>query len=201
MRAQADAEKREAIETGRRKVAEVNAKTEAMIKALEEEKARLQQQREREAARAHEEAEKRVAKATAAAMEEAKRKIQRETPPGGSRVEKGPRFFDGDPAYRIEIDLDAGDSGSSKGKEKTPKMERRRAGRHPRDFNPYITCSDGDGRDHRHYQEPTGCKVGVPEASGRESDDTPPISGAEGPAPPYRSRESSPCRPPPRFGP
>ena len=66
---------------------EVRARTEAELAALEAEKARLQQAREAEAARAREEAERRAAAATAATMEEAETKLQRETPPGGSRVE------------------------------------------------------------------------------------------------------------------
>ena len=60
-------------------------------------KARLQQQREGEPACAHEEAETRAAEATAAAMEEAKRKIRREMPPRGSQVDTLRRFLDGDP--------------------------------------------------------------------------------------------------------
>ena len=84
MKAQADAAKQEAIETARRKVAEENAKTQAELRGLEAEKAQLQQPREREAARAHKEAERRAEEATAAAMEEAERKIRRETIPGGS---------------------------------------------------------------------------------------------------------------------
>ena len=51
------------------------------------EKARLRRAREEEAARARDEAERRAAEATAAAMEEAEKKIKRETPPGGSRVD------------------------------------------------------------------------------------------------------------------
>ena len=81
MKAQADAAKPEAIETLRHKVAEAKAKNEAELRALEAEKAWLQQQREREAARAHEEAERGAAEATAAAMKEAERKIRRQTPP------------------------------------------------------------------------------------------------------------------------
>ena len=55
-KAQADAAKKDAIEAARRKVAEERAKTEAELAALEAEKARLQQAREAEAARAWEEA-------------------------------------------------------------------------------------------------------------------------------------------------
>ena len=86
-KAQADAARKDAIEAARRKVAEEGAKTEAELAALEAEKARLQRAREAEAARAQEEAEMRASAATAAAMEEAEAKLQRETPPGGSRVE------------------------------------------------------------------------------------------------------------------
>ena len=86
-KAQADAAREDAIEAARRKVAEERAKTEAELAALGAEKARLQQTREAEAARAPEEAEGRAAAATATAMAEAEAKLRRETPPGGSRVE------------------------------------------------------------------------------------------------------------------
>ena len=79
-KAQANAAKKDAIEAARRKVAEDRTKTEAELAALEAEKARLQQTREAEAARAPEEAERRAAAATAAAMEEAEAKLRRETP-------------------------------------------------------------------------------------------------------------------------
>ena len=84
---EADAAKKDAIEAARWKVAEERAKTEAELGALEAEKARLQQTRGAEAARAREEAERRAAAATAAAMEEAEAKLRRESPLGGSRVE------------------------------------------------------------------------------------------------------------------
>ena len=48
---------------------------------------------------------------------------------------------------------------------------------------------------------PTGCKVGVPGASGRGSDEPPPSSGGEGPPAPKGSRESTRGRRPPRSGP
>ena len=83
-KAQADAAKKDAIEAPRRKVAEERAKTEAELAALEAGKARLQQTREAEAARAWEGAERRAAAATAAGMEEAEAKLRCETPPGGS---------------------------------------------------------------------------------------------------------------------
>ena len=54
-KAQADAAKKDAIEAAQREVAEERAKTEAELAALEAEKARLQQAREAEAARAREE--------------------------------------------------------------------------------------------------------------------------------------------------
>ena len=71
--------------------------TEVELRALEAEKARLQQQREREAGCAHEEAKGRAAEAAAAAMEGAEREICHETPSGGSRVDTHRRFFDGTP--------------------------------------------------------------------------------------------------------
>ena len=128
-KAQADAAKKDAIEAVRRKVAEERAKTEAELAALEAEKARLQQAREAEAARAWEEAEGRAAAATAAAMEEAEAKLRRETPPGGSRVETLRNLFEGDASAKMTLDeADTGSSGSSghtahrrrKGKGKTP---------------------------------------------------------------------------------
>ena len=55
-KAPADAAKKDAIEAARRKVPEEKAKTEAELAALEAQKARLQQAREAEAARAREKA-------------------------------------------------------------------------------------------------------------------------------------------------
>ena len=199
MRAQAGAAKREAIEGARDKVAEEEAKTEAEIRALAAEKARLQQQREREAARAHEEAEKPAAGATAATMEKAERKIQRETHPDGSRLDSLRRFFNGDPVSKMKIGLVEKDSCSSegsgtatcprrKGKGKTPERLRRPAERHPNGSDPFVPCSDGDGRDRRLRQQPTDCKVGVPRAGGRGGNETLPSSAGEGPPAPYRSR-------------
>ena len=37
-----------------------------------------------------------------------------------------------------------------KGKGKTPKRARRPAESHPPESDPFVTCSDGDGRDCRH---------------------------------------------------
>ena len=130
--AHADSAKRGPFETARRKVAEGKATTEVENRAPEVEKARLQGEREKKAARTHKEAERRAAEATAAAMEEAYRKIERETPPGGSRVDTLGGLFEGESASRMNIDLDAEDSRSSgssgratrqprKGKKKTPK--------------------------------------------------------------------------------
>ena len=127
-------------------------------KALKAEKARLQQVREAEAARAREEAERRAAEATAAALEKAEAKIKRETPPGGSRVDTIRRLFEGGPSSKRNINLDAEDSRSSgdsatatrtrrKGKGKTPEKARRPTEGHPRDSDPFFTCSDGEGRD------------------------------------------------------
>ena len=82
------------------------AKTEAELAALEAEKARLQQTREVEAARAREEAERRAAAATGAAMEEAEAKLRRETTPGGSRVETLRKLFEGDASSKMALDPD-----------------------------------------------------------------------------------------------
>ena len=202
-KAQADAVKREAIEAARRKVVEERAKTEAELKALEEQKARLQQVREAEAARAREEAKRRVAEATAAAMEEAEGKIKWETPPGGFRVDTLRRLFEGDPSSKMNIDLDAGDPRSSresapatrnrrKGKGKTPEKAQRPTEVHPRDSDPFFSCSDGDGRDRRHRRVVAG-------AGGGGGDSTLPGSEREGLPPPYRSRKGTPCRPPERI--
>ena len=114
-RARKGAEMREAIETARRKVAGGKAKTEAEIRALEAEEARLQRQREWEAGRNQEDAEKGAAEATAAPMQAAETMIQRETSPGGSCVDTLQRFFDGDPASRMKIDLDTKESPRSEG--------------------------------------------------------------------------------------
>ena len=103
-KAQADAAKKNAIEAARRKVAEERAKTEAELAALEAEKTRLQQAREAEAVHAREEAERRTAAATAAAMEVAEAKLQRETPPRGSRVETLRKLFKGDASFKMALD-------------------------------------------------------------------------------------------------
>ena len=112
-KAQRDAARKDAIQAARRKVAEERAKTEAERAALEAEKARLQQAREAEAACAQEGAERRAAAATAAAMEEAEAKLQRETPPGGSRVETLRKLFEGDASSKMTLDLEEVDTGSS----------------------------------------------------------------------------------------
>ena len=160
-KAQADTAKRDAIEAARRKVAEEGAKTEAELAALEAEKARLQRAREAEAARAREEAERRAAAATAAAMEEAEAKLQRETRPGGSRVETLRKLFEGDASSKMKLDLEVVNTGSSgdsgptthrrrEGKGKTPERARRPADGYPHDSESFFTASDGDGRDRRH---------------------------------------------------
>ena len=102
-KAQGDAARKDAIEAARRKVAEERAKTEAELAALEAEKARLQRAREAEAARAREEAQGRAAAATTTAMEEAEAKLQRETPPGGSRVETLRKVFEGDASSKMTL--------------------------------------------------------------------------------------------------
>ena len=104
-KAQADAARKDAIEAARRKVAEEGAKTKAELAALEAQKAQLQ--------RAQEEAERRAAAATAAAIEEAEAKLQRETPPGGSRVETLRQLFEGDASSKMTLDLEEVDTGSS----------------------------------------------------------------------------------------
>ena len=205
MKAQADAEKQDAIETVQQGVAEEKAKTEAELRALVAQKAWLQQQREREAAPAHEEVERRAAEAGAAAMQGAERKICYKTPTEGSRVDTLWTFFDGDPASRMKIDLNAegfpSSEGSSpatrsrrKGKEKLPERPRRSAKRHMHDSDPFPTCSNGDGRNCRHRHKPGGFKVGVAGAGGGGGDDTPLSSCREGSPRPYRSKENTPGR-------
>ena len=195
-KAQADAARKDAIEAARRKVAEERAKTEAELAALETGKARLQQAREAEAAHAREEAERRAAPTTAAAMEEAEAKLRRETPPGGSRVETLRKLFEGDASSRMTLDpedVDTGSSGSSgptayrrrKGKGKTPERSQRPADRHPHDSDPFFTASNGDEQGRRHRRGVAGGGGGdVPMEPEGEGEDLPP---------PYRSSESSAC--------
>ena len=195
-KAQADAARKDAIEAARRKVAEERAKTEAELAALVAEKARLQRAWEAEPARAREEAKRRAAAATAAAMEEAEAKLQRETPPGGSRVETLRKLFEGDASPKTTLDLEEVDTGSSgdsgptayrrrKGKGKTPERSRRPAGGHPHDSDPFFTASDGDGRGRGHRRGVAGGGGGdVPMEPEGEGEDLPP---------PYRSSESSEC--------
>ena len=195
-KAQADAARKDAIEAARRKVAEERAKTEGELAVLEAEKARLQGAREAEAVRAREEAERRATAATAAAMEEAEAKLQRETPPGGSRVETLRKHFEGDASSKMTLDLEEVDTGSSgdsgptahrrrRGKGKTPERSRRPAGGHPHDSDPFFTASDGDGQDRRHRRGVAGGGGGdVPMEPEGEDEDLPP---------PYGSSESSAC--------
>ena len=113
-------------------------------------------------------------------MEDDERKIKCKMPPGGSSMDTLRRLFQGDFSSRMKIDLDTEDCLCSKGggrasrhrcngKRKTPKRVRRPALKHPNDSNPFITCSDGDGRDCRHHREPRGCKVGGQSQRGRWS--------------------------------
>ena len=187
-KAQADAARKDAIEAARRKVAEEGARTEAELAALEAEKARLQQAREAEAAYAREEAERRAAAATAAAMEVAEAKLQRETPLGGSRVETLRKLFEGHASSKMTLDeVDTGSCGSSgpsayrrrKGKGKTPERSRRPAGGHPHNSDPFFTASDGDERGRRHRRGVAGGGGGdVPMEPEGEGEDL---------SPPYRS--------------
>ena len=195
-KAQADAARKDAIEAARRKVAEERARTEAELAALEAEKARLQRAWEAEAAHAREEAERRAAAATAAAMEEAEAKLQRESPPGGSRVETLRKLFEGDASSKMTLDLKEVDTGSSgesgptayrrgKGKGKTPERSRRPAGGHRYDSDPFFTASDGNGRGRRHRRGVAGGGGGdVPMEPEGESEDLPPL---------YRSSGSTEC--------
>ena len=195
-KAEADAARKDAIEAARRKVAEERAKTEPELAALKAEKARLQRAREAEAARAREETERRAAAATAAAMEEVEAKLQRETPPGGSRVEPLRKLFKGDASSKMTLDLEEVDTGSSgdsgrtahrrrRGKGKTPERSRRPAGGHHHDSDPFFTASDEDGRDHQHRRGVAGGGGGdVPMEPEGESEDLPP---------PYRSSGSTEC--------
>ena len=195
-KAQADAARKDAMEAARRKVAEERAKMEAELAALEDEKAQLQRARETEAARAQEEAERRAAAATAAAMGEAEAKLQRKTPPGGSRVEILRKLFEGDASSKMTLDLEGVDTGSSgdsgptayrqrKGKGRTPERSRRPAEGPLHDSDPFLTASDGDSGDHRHRRGVAGGGGGdVPMEPEGEGEDLPP---------PYRSSESSAC--------
>ena len=71
-----------------------------------------------------------------------------------------------DPASRMNIDLDGEDSRSSEDsgaairprrnrKEKTPDRQQRAPEGHPHNSDSFVTCSNGDGRDRQHRQEPT----------------------------------------------
>ena len=161
---------------------------------MEAEKARLQRAREAEAVRAREEAERRAAAATAAAMEEAEAKLQRETPPGGSRVETLQKLFEGYASSKMTLDLEevntgsSGDSGPTayrqrRGKGKTLERSRRPAGGHPHESDPFFTASDGDGRGRRHRR-------GVAGGGGGDAPMEPEGEGEDLP-PPYWSSESS----------
>ena len=195
-KAQADAARKDAIEAARRKLAEERAKTEAELAALEAEKAWLQRAREAEAACAREEAERRAATATAFAMEEVEAKLQRETPPGGSRVRTLRKLFEGDASSKMTLDLEEVDTGSGgdsgptayrrrRGKGKTPERTRRPAGGHPHDSDPFVTASHGDGRDRRHCRGVAGGGDGdVPVEPEGEGENLPP---------PYQSSESTEC--------
>ena len=66
-------------------------------------------------------------------MEVVQRKIRPETPPEGSRVDTLRRFFDGDPASRTKIDLDAEDSRSSEGSGPATRPRRKDRGRPRKD--------------------------------------------------------------------
>ena len=125
-------------------------------------------------------------------MEEARRKVRQETAPRGSRVDILRKFLDGDPASRMKIDLDAEDSQSSessgpatrprcKGRGKTSERPRGPAKWHPQNSYPFVTCSDGVGRDRRHRREQILCKAGVPRACGGGGEDTPSSSGRGAP--------------------
>ena len=129
-------------------------------------------------------------------MEEAEAKLQRETPPGGSRVETLRKLFEGDASSKMKLDLEEDDTGSSgdsgatahrrkSGKQKTPERARRPAGEHPHDSDPFFTVSDGDGRDRRHPWGMAGRGGGdVPMEPEGEGEDLPPR---------YRSSESTAC--------
>ena len=67
-------------------------------------------------------------------MGEAEAKLQRETPPGGSRVETLRKLFEGDASSKMKVDLEEDDTGSSgysgptayrrrRGKGKTPERQ------------------------------------------------------------------------------
>ena len=105
-------------------------------------------------------------------------------------------LFEGDASSKMKLDLEEVDSGSSgdsgpatlrrrKGKWKTPERARRPAGGHPHDSDPFLTASNGDGRDRRHRQGMAGGGGGdVPMEAEGEGEDLPPL---------YRSSESTEC--------
>ena len=127
-------------------------------------------------------------------MEEAEAKLQRKTPPGGSRVETLQKLFEGDASSKMKLDLEeddtvsSGDSGPTayrqrRGKGKTPERARRPAGGHPHDSDRLFTASDGDRRDRRHRR-------GMAGGGGRDVPMEPEGEGEDLP-PPYRSSEST----------
>ena len=129
-------------------------------------------------------------------MEEAEARLQRETPPGGSRVETVRKLFEGDASSKMTLDLEEVDMGSSgdsgptayrqrRGKGKTPERARRPVGGHLHDSDPFFTASDGDGRHRQDRRGMAGGRGGyVPMEPEGESEDLPP---------PYRSSESTAC--------
>ena len=88
-------------------------------------------------------------------MEEAEVKLQREIPPGGSRVGTFRKLLEGEASSKMTLDLEEVNTGSSedsgptayrrrRGKEKTPERTPRPAGGHPHDSDPFFIASDGD---------------------------------------------------------
>ena len=180
------------------------------------ERARLQGVRGEEAARAQEEAERRAAEATAAALNEAEKKIKREMPPGGSRVDTVGSLLEGDSTSRMKMDLAAVGSQNSKRSGRAPLHRRKGMGKHPRgaqrptkghphDSDRFFTCSDGGRGDRRHRGEPTGCGPGAESSQAVDRERAEPAAEKptapllkperEGLSPPYRSTEGTACRP------
>ena len=110
-------------------------------------------------------------------MDDAKKKIKREAPPGGSLMDTIRRLFEWGSASMMKVDPDTDDAWSRegscrapchrrKGKWKTPKTTRGPRQGQPHDSDAFVTCSDRDGPDRRRVRDFLGCRLGVARASG-----------------------------------
>ena len=133
-------------------------------------------------------------------------KICREMPPGVFRVDSVRRFFNGDPASRTKIDIDAEDSRSSNGSGPATRPCRKGKGKTQKDHGglpkgtpmaptPSLLTAIGIQETASNAKSPRASRVGAPGPGEGSCDDTPPGSRGEGPPTPYCSRESHPANP------